>query len=157
MERVNTACPALERHCRSLSCREHRVERVNTGTAGACPAENTQWVNTGTAGACPAGHRVERVNTGTAGACPAENTGWRGLTLSCTAGQAPACSCRSCVLCRQHRVERVNTGTAGTCPAGQAPAVPVLTLSTLCSLQDKRGRGLTHCRRLRENTAPGEG
>ena len=41
------------------------MERVNTGTADACPAENAGG---------------GRVNTDTAGACPRENTGGRGLT-----------------------------------------------------------------------------
>ena len=56
------------------------MERVNTGTAGACPAENTGGRGLTQALQVLVLERTqggERVNTGTAGACPAENTGGR--------------------------------------------------------------------------------
>ena len=54
-------------------------ERVNTGTAGACPRENTGTAEgRGLTQALQALvlQRLNRVER----ACPAENTGWRGLT-----------------------------------------------------------------------------
>ena len=90
------------------------MERVNTGTAGACPRENTGW--RGLTQALQA--LVLERHTGGRGLTQAlqaldvleRHTGGRGLTQRDWRGLTGACPRET------HRVERVNTGTAGACP-----------------------------------------
>ena len=92
-----------------MSWREHRGERGLTQALQEIVLQRTQGgerVNTGTAGACPLERtHGERVNTDTAGACPKENTEGRGLTQELQT-----------LVLERTQGGRVNTGTAVACP-----------------------------------------